>query len=117
MEPGAGAGDDRVSSAKDDQALATCVMKALTAKPSALVIAESAAAADATLTISNEAKMHLRRGRPESARWHAARRGQPTGRTASISSRWVIRPTVSSTKCLGARRALPGRAPSAPQHP
>lgn len=45
--------------AKDDQTLATCVVKALTARPSALVIVESAEKADAKFTISNAAAKRI----------------------------------------------------------
>jgi hypothetical protein len=43
----------------DDQALATCAVQALTARPSALQIAASAEAADATLIIGNHAGMRI----------------------------------------------------------
>jgi hypothetical protein len=47
---------------KDDQALATCVAKALTERPSALTIAPTTEMVDATLVIGNHAgvRIHVR---------------------------------------------------------
>jgi hypothetical protein len=44
---------------QDDQRVATCVVEALTARPSALVIALSKEAASVVLTVANEAKFRL----------------------------------------------------------
>ncbi len=44
---------------KDDQALATCVAQALTARPSELTIATTKDGADAVLTVENQTKFRI----------------------------------------------------------